>query len=109
MRSVFARQRRQALDLLGVGDQHLPAVLLERVVHEPRAVHRLDYATHVAPERPHPPHQAAEAISVRRRRDVIDQLTVLGEQADIEPMTAEIQSSVQHEHGPPRARSPVTR
>jgi hypothetical protein len=34
---------------------------------------------------------------------------MLGQQADIEPVAAQIQSSVQHEDGPPRARSSVTR
>jgi hypothetical protein len=45
----LARQRGQPLDLLRVGDQHLPAELLERVVHEPRPVHRLDHRTHRLP------------------------------------------------------------
>src|SRR3954467_2833811 len=39
----LARQRRQTLDLVRVGDQHLPAALLERVVHPPPPVHRLDH------------------------------------------------------------------
>jgi hypothetical protein len=38
----LAGQRREALDLLGVGDLHVPALLLERVVDEPGAGHRLD-------------------------------------------------------------------
>jgi hypothetical protein len=38
----LARQRPQALDLLRVGDLDLPTTALQRVVHEPRAVHRLD-------------------------------------------------------------------
>ena len=38
----LAGQRRQPLDLLGVGDLDLPALLLERVVDDPGAGHRLD-------------------------------------------------------------------
>ena len=59
----LARQRRQTLDLLGVGDQHVPAVLLEPVVHEPRPVHRLDDPTYRRP--PSPPSRPARAA--RRR------------------------------------------
>jgi hypothetical protein len=45
----LARQRRQALDLLRVGDRHLPAQPLQAVVHEPRAGHRLDHPAHRSP------------------------------------------------------------
>jgi hypothetical protein len=48
----LARQRGQTLDLGRVGDQHVPAVLLEAVVNEPRAVHRLDHAAHGEPHMP---------------------------------------------------------
>ena len=34
----LARHRRQPLDPLRVGDQHIPPQLLERVVNEPRAL-----------------------------------------------------------------------
>jgi hypothetical protein len=104
----LARQRREPLDLLGVGDQHLPAELLERVAHEPRTGHRLDHAAHPSLP-PDTLHQEAQAIGVRGRREAPDELPVVADQADIEPPAAEIQSSVQHEHGPPRPRSPVTR
>jgi hypothetical protein len=45
----LARQRRQPLDLRRVGDQHLPARLLERVMHETGTVHRLDHRAHALP------------------------------------------------------------
>jgi hypothetical protein len=48
----LARQRREPLDLLRVRDEHLPAVLLERVVHEARAGHRLDHRPHPHPTQP---------------------------------------------------------
>src|SRR5436309_8061 len=44
----LARQRRESLDALGVGDEHVPALRLERVVDKPSAVHRLDDRTHPA-------------------------------------------------------------
>ncbi len=39
----LAGERGEALDLLGVGDLDLPALLLERVVDEAGAGHRLDH------------------------------------------------------------------
>jgi hypothetical protein len=40
--SVLQAKRGEALDLLGVGDLDLPALLLERVVDQAGAGHRLD-------------------------------------------------------------------
>src|SRR6266545_6619369 len=97
----LARQRRQPLDPLRVGDLHLPPQALQRVVHEPRAVHRLDHRT----DGPRPvaqldqPDQPGQRIGVRRRRADLDALTVLIEQAVIHPPTTEIQTSVQHMRG----------
>jgi hypothetical protein len=102
----LASQRRQPLDPLRVGE-HVPAVLLERVVHQPRAVHRLDHRTH--PTTSQSPGQAAHAIGVRRHRPLGHHLAVPVEQPDIEPTSTQIQSSVQHQRGPPRARSSMTR
>src|SRR3954449_160495 len=67
--SVLHASGASPLTLLGVRDEHLPPELLERVVHEPRARHRLDH-------RPNP-----------RTPQPFD-----------EP-------ALQHENGPPRARS----
>ena len=103
----LARQRRQTLDLLRVGDQHLPAQSLERVVHEPRAGHRLDHPAHRQPIAADTARQAPQALGVRRRGELLDHFRMLREQADIEPVATQIQSSVQHEDGPPRARSSV--
>src|SRR3954453_400890 len=41
--SVLHASGASPLTLLGVRDEHLPPELLERVVHEPRARHRLDH------------------------------------------------------------------
>jgi hypothetical protein len=42
IRSVLRANGASSLDLLGVGDRHLPAGQLELVVDAPGAVHRLD-------------------------------------------------------------------
>jgi hypothetical protein len=104
----LAGQRREPLDLLRVGDQDLPAELLERVAHEPRAGHRLDHPAHPT-LRSHTLDEVAQPVSVRRRRQALDDVTLLADQAHVQAPTTEIQSSVQHEHGPPRPRSPMTR
>ena len=39
----------------------------------------------------------------------VDDLPGLGDETDVDLASTHIQSSVQHEHGPPRARSSVTR
>jgi hypothetical protein len=105
----LARQRRQALDLGRIGDQHLPPELLQPVVHEPRPRHRLDHPAHRQTMRAGAPRQAAHAVRVRRRRPLLDDLPGLRQQAHVELLSTQIQSSVQHEDGPPRARSSMTR
>ena len=78
MRSVLQASGASPLDLLRVRDQHLPAVLLERVVHEPRAVHRLDHRAH--PPTSQSRGQAAQAVGVRRHRGLRDHLAARVEQ-----------------------------
>ena len=51
------------------------------------------------------PRQAAQAVGVRRGGELREHLAVLGKQTDVEPVPIQIQSSVRHEDGPPRARS----
>ena len=103
----LARQRREPLDLLRIGDQHLPTVLFQRVVHEPSAGHRLDHRPHRLSSQTLS--EMAQAVGIRRRSRLRDQLPGLVEQANIEPASTQIQSSVQHTNGPPRARSSMTR
>ena len=57
----LARQRRQPLDPLRVGDQHLPPVADQLVVHEPRTVHRLHHPAHRLVIHRHPPASARTA------------------------------------------------
>jgi hypothetical protein len=69
----------------------VPAIWL----HQTRAVHRLDHRAHPMPSKTH--RQAAQAIGVRRRRGLSDQLAALVEQTDVQSTSTQIQSSVQHE------------
>jgi hypothetical protein len=73
----LARQRRQPLDLLRVGDQHLPAELLERVVHEPRPGHRLDHRAHRQPMAGNAAREAVQAVGVRRGGELLEHLALL--------------------------------
>ena len=91
----LAGKRRQPFDLLRVGDQHLPAVLFERVVHEARPVHRLDHSPH--PTTGKTAGKTAQPVGVRRHRGLADQLATLVKQTDVKPTSTQIQSSVQHE------------
>jgi hypothetical protein len=68
----LAGQRRQPFDLLRVRDQHLPAVLFERVVHEARTVHRLNHSPH--PTTGQAAGKPAQPVGVRRHRGLADQL-----------------------------------
>jgi hypothetical protein len=93
----LARQRRQPLDPLRVGDQHLPTVRDQLVVHEPGAVHRLDHPAHRLVVHRDPTGEPVQAVAVRRRGEVIDQLAVARNQADIDSPATQIQPNVQHE------------
>jgi hypothetical protein len=64
----LARQRRQRPRSLRVGDAHIPAGKLELIVHEARAVHRLDHSDDVNIAQSM--HQPREPILGSRLRDV---------------------------------------
>jgi hypothetical protein len=53
--------------------------------------------------------EVAQPVGVRRCRQAPDDVALVADQADVQVPATEIQSSVQHEHGPPRPRSPMTR
>ena len=96
----LARQRREPLDLLGVGDQHLPAMRDQLVVDEPGAVHRLDHGAHRLPVHGDPASEPVQAVAIRGRREAVDRLPLIGDQADINAFATQIQTNVQHEHSP---------
>jgi hypothetical protein len=89
------------LDPLRVGDQHIPTVPLERVVDKTRAGHRLDHPAHRPAVLQDPPRKPPNTIVVARHGELRDQLAPPGQQTNIEPVATQIQSSAQHEHGPP--------
>jgi hypothetical protein len=98
--SVLQANGAGPFDLGGVGDQHAPAALLERVVDEARAVHRIDHPADRP--RPHrrPGREAAQPVGVGRRGPLVDDLAPRRRQADLDLASTHIQSSVQHEDGP---------
>jgi hypothetical protein len=65
-------------------------------VHEPCAVHRLDHALDGLAELEHPARQTSHTIGIARYRELPDQLATIGKQANIDAVTTQIQSSVQH-------------
>src|SRR5436309_2788392 len=69
---------------------------LDRGAHRDRAVLALDAAR-----------EADKAVAVGRDGADVDLLAGAGQQAVVEPLATEIQSSVQHEDGPPCARASV--
>ena len=105
----LARQGRQPLDPLRAGDLDLPAAALQRVMHEPRPIHRLDHrpdrdraVTRTRPGARTRTRRQHRAVSRRPRRDRHPRRP-----GSIQPLAAEIQSSVQHQDGPPSALAPT--
>ena len=60
-----------------IGDPHVPAELFERVMHEPRAGHRLDHRPHRLPTTTDLVSQVPQTVGIWRRRDLIDELAEL--------------------------------
>jgi hypothetical protein len=79
----LAGQRREALDLLRVGDEDFPAELFERVVHEPRPGHRLDHRPDALTAQL--VDEVAQPVGVRRRRRPGDDVAGIVDHADVEP------------------------
>jgi predicted RecA/RadA family phage recombinase len=73
------------------------ARLLERVVHEASTSHRLDRrADRLAIALLDPPGQGSQRVAVRRRGELVQLLSRLGEQADVDLPSTQIQPGVQH-------------
>jgi hypothetical protein len=92
----LAGQGRQSLGPLSIRDLHLPPQQFQLVVDEPGAGHRLDHRPDrlVVPGRPL--HQGAEPVPVGEHGSDLDRGSRLVDQVDVEALSAEIQSSVQH-------------
>jgi hypothetical protein len=93
----LAGQRRQPLDLLGIGYLDRPTLLLERVVHQPGAGHRLDHgADGPAMNFIDAPRQCPQRVCVGRNGELVQVLALLVENTDVDLASTEIQASVQH-------------
>jgi hypothetical protein len=95
--SVLQASGARPFTLLRVGDLDVPAFPLERVMHEAGTGHRLDHTANRLPiGLVDPPGKAPQPIRVRRRGELVDVFSRLGEQTDVDPLSAEIQPGVQH-------------
>jgi hypothetical protein len=65
-------------------------------VHEAGAVHRLDCGADRLAMALEPTRQTVQAIGVRRRATNLDRGTLAVEQMEVETLTAEIQTGMQH-------------
>jgi hypothetical protein len=70
-------------------------------VDEASAGHRLDHPDHRLVLDAEPARKSSQAVVIRRAGELLDELALVGEQADIDPLATEIQPSVQHVLGPP--------
>ena len=73
----------------------------ELVVHEPGPVHRLHHTPHRLAIHRHPAGEPVQAVAIRDRREAVDQLPLIGDQAHVNSFAAQIQANVQHEHSSP--------
>ena len=70
---------------------------LERVVDDPGAGHRLDHrADRLAVDLLDPAGEGPQRVDIGRDSELVEVLSLIAEQADIEALSAEIQSGVQH-------------
>ena len=88
-------------------------MLFQRVVHKPRAGHRLDDSTHRLTVTGDLADEVAQTITVRRRRELLDELARIGDHAHVQPPATEIKTSMQHQTLPSErltgtAEQPVT-
>ena len=80
----LAGQRRETLDLLGVGDLDRPALLLEGVVDDPRAGHRLDHrADRLTVHFLDAASEPSKRVDVGRYGELVQMLALIGEQANV--------------------------
>src|SRR3954449_2314781 len=92
----LAGERRESLDLVGVGDLDLPAVVCQDVANEAGSGHRLDDGGDRLFVNSDLRDQVSKTVGVGWRGRARDELSVVAQDADVEAPAAEIQSSVQH-------------
>ena len=74
-------------------------------MHEPRAVHRLHHPPHRLAVDRHPAREAVQAVAIRGRRETVQQLPLIRDQAHLNSSAAQIQTHMQHENTPLPARA----
>jgi hypothetical protein len=74
---------------------------LEPVVHEARAVHRLDRRADRLAMPLESSRQPEQTVGIRRRGTNLDRRSLTVKQMEVETLAAEIQTGVQHRNGPP--------
>jgi hypothetical protein len=95
--SVLQALGAKPFDLFGVGDLDRPAQLLERVVDEAGAGHRLDRrADGLGVRLLDPTRQRSQGVAVGRDGELVEVLSLIAEKTDVDLLAAEIQSGVQH-------------
>ena len=92
-------QGRQTLGPQGIGDRDLPAAELELVVHEARAVHRLDGGLHRLAVSSDPIDQRPKAVGIGMYGGHLHRPTRLIEDVHVHPLARQVQSGVQHHLG----------
>ena len=76
--SVLQARGAESLDPLSVGDLDVPAFLLERVVDQPGAGHRLDdRADRLSVDLVDPPSQGLKRVDLRRDDELVELLSLL--------------------------------
>ena len=100
MRSVLQASGASPLTFWASAISDLPPRELEPVVAEAGSVHRLDRGADRPTVQREASSEAVEAVGIRWRRADLDGLTVGIEQVIVEPLAAQIESGVQHVHGP---------
>jgi hypothetical protein len=89
----LAGQRRHALDPVGGGDLDRPALLLEGVVDEPGAGHRLDDgADGLSVDLLDPAREGSQRVGVGRDGELVEMLSLIAQQADVNFLSTEIES-----------------
>ena len=87
----LACQRRETLDLLGVGDLDRPALLLEGVVDDPRAGHRLDHGADRLPMDFHDSaSEPSQRVDVGRHGELVQMFSLVGEHANVELLSTQV-------------------
>jgi hypothetical protein len=71
-------------------------MLDELVVHEPRPVHRFHHASDRLVIDRDAAREAIQAVAVRRRPELSDQLALLGDQTHINPLAGKVKPNMQH-------------